>query len=321
MITEVGMPRWFGFAMAALVGACGGGGSPRGAPPAAPPGAPPAASAPVPTASPPEEAAPAARGPEPCGALNCRWFDTPEAAFEAALEGRPLVLAIGESHALKGTEGIQSTTRRFTESLLPLLAGRASDLVLELWIPDKKCKKKQVDQVAKQQKRVTEKQAAGNQNEFLTLGNTSKALGVQPHVLIPSCEEYDAIVKAGPDGIGQMLEMIARLTAVKTKVLLERNTKAAGETPKMVITYGGAMHNDLKPRPGREAWSYGPQLSAHTGGKYVELDLIVPQFIRDTPAWKALEWYPHFDAKKAPKRTTLYEVRPGSYTLIFPSER
>jgi len=324
---------WICLAAATALAACGGAPAGAGAPsPAAsaaapatataPPAAPPApaATAPAPAAAPaasPTAAtstAPTAPAPQPCGALGCLAFDTPERAFTHVLEGKPRVLAVGESHAQKGSEGIPSATRRFTEQLLPALSGRASDLIVELWAADPRCKKEQVAKVEKEQQAVTQSQAADNQNEFLTLGNEAKRLGIQPHVLRPSCEEYDAIVRAGPDAVGRMLEMIARLTTAKAKALLPP-ADAAG---KMVVAYGGALHNDVAPRPGRESWSFGPELSAHTGGKYVELDIIVREFIKDTESWRALPWYGHFDREKHPDQAVLLNVAPGSYVLVFP---
>ncbi|AUX45631.1 uncharacterized protein SOCE26_071260 [Sorangium cellulosum] len=121
-------------------------------------------------------------------------------------------------------------------------------------------------------------------------------------------------MRAGPDAVTAMLEMIARLTAVKAKALLARDA-AAG---KMVIAYGGALHNDVAPRPGRERWSFGPELSTFTGGKYVELDIIVREFIKDSETWRALPWYPHFDREEHPNKAVLFNPAPGSYVLIFP---
>ena len=114
-----------------------------------------------------------------------------------------------------------------------------------------------------------------------------------------------------------MLSMITRLTSQKARELLQRNESAG--SPKMVVAYGGALHNDLVPQKGREEWSYGPELSALTSGKYVEIDLIVPQFIQDTPSWGALPWFPYFDKETHPDKVTLYQPSPGSYVLIFPS--
>src|SRR5262245_36176227 len=80
-------------------------GQPGGAPPIAT--APPAASS---AAAAPSAAAPSGE----CAALGCRLFDTPADAFRAVLETKPLVIAIGEAHAQKGTEGIASSAKRFT---------------------------------------------------------------------------------------------------------------------------------------------------------------------------------------------------------------
>ncbi|WP_437721394.1 hypothetical protein [Sorangium sp. So ce861] len=315
---------------AALLAACGapaGGGAPAAgaasavavgpsAPSAAPQAAAPAASATAAAAATAATAAtaPAFPAPAPCGALGCLAFDAPAQAFAHVLQGSPRVLAVGEAHAQQGAEGVPSATRRFTELLLPALAGRASDLIVELWAVDPRCKKEQVARVEEEQKAVTQTQSAGNQGEFLALGSEAKRLGIRPHLLAPSCQEYDAIVRAGPDAVTAMLEMIARLTAAKAKALLGRED-AAG---KMVIAYGGALHNDVAPRPGRERWSFGPELSAATGGKYVELDLIVREFIKDSESWRALPWYPHFDREAHPDKAVLFNTAPGAYVLIFP---
>ncbi|WP_438032233.1 hypothetical protein [Sorangium sp. So ce204] len=306
---------------AAFLAACGApaGGAPSAdAPSASAPSASAAASgSSSPTAaSPPAPQAPAAASPAPapCGALGCLAFDTPAQAFARVLESGPRVLAVGEAHAQRGSEGVPSTTRRFTELFLPTLAGRASDLIIELWAVDPRCKKEQVARVEAEQRTVTQGQAAQNQDEFLALGHAAKRLGIRPHQLTPSCQEIDAIVRAEPDAVTAMLEMIARLTAADAKALLGRED-AAG---KMVIAYGGALHNDVAPRPGRERWSFGPELSAITAGKYVELDLIVREFIKESESWRALPWYPHFDREKHPDKAVLFNPAPGSYTLIFP---
>ncbi|WP_437950487.1 hypothetical protein WME98_06325 [Sorangium sp. So ce296] len=310
---------------AALLAACGapaGGGAPSAgaagaasavgpsAPSAAPQAAAPAASATAAAAA----TAPASPAPAPCGALGCLAFDAPAQAFAHVLQSGPRVLAVGEAHAQQGADGVPSATRRFTELFLPALAGRASDLIVELWAVDPRCKKEQVARVEEEQKAVTQTQSAGNQGEFLALGSEAKRLGIRPRLLAPSCQEYDAIVRAGPDAVTAMLEMIARLTAAEAKALLGREDAA----DKMVIAYGGALHNDVAPGPGRERWSFGPELSAATGGKYVELDLIVREFIKDSESWRALPWYPHFDREAHPDETVLFNPAPGAYVLIFP---
>ena len=284
----------------------------------------PPSTAPTPLASAPPAAstvaiAPSAAPPDDdCVALGCRLFDTPADAFRAILETKPLVIAIGEAHAQKGTEAIPSSAKRFTGELLPLLEGRASDLILELMAPPAGCKKT-TEVVATKQKVVTEKQTESAQSEYVIMGNEAKKRGLVPDLLRPTCADLDAIDKAGDDTIGTSLTTIARLTKTKVAQLLDRNAKASPD--RLVATYGGAMHNDLAPPPERALWSFGPELSARVKGRYVEIDLFVPEFILETESWKKLEWYPHFDRTKHPDKTTLFNPHPGSYVLIFPRTR
>ena len=284
---------------------------PSGAP-APPVSAPPAASSPAIAPSPSAVIAPPGAD---CVALGCRLFDTPADAFRAILETKPLVIAVGEAHAQKGTEAIPSSAKRFTGELLPLLEGRASDLLVELMAPPAGCKKT-AEVVAQKQKVVTEKQTETAQSEYVVMGNEAKKRGVVPDLLRPSCADLDAIDKAGDDAIGASLTTIARLTKTKVGELLDRNAKAAPE--RVIATYGGAMHNDILPPPERAVWSFGPDLSARVQGRYAEVDLFVPEFILDTDTWKKLEWYPHFNRNRHPDRTTLFNPHPGSYVLIFP---
>ncbi|MCA9624197.1 MAG: hypothetical protein KC731_34470 [Myxococcales bacterium] len=256
----------------------------------------------------------AAPAGKPCGALDCQLFDDPREALAVVLAEGPQVLAVGEAHAQRGAE-VASSTHRFTEQLLPLLADRASDLVIELMIADGKCGEAE-KKTSDAQKPVVEKQAENNQNEFVALGNASKARGVQPHVLRPSCDDYQAVAAAGPDGVPRMLEMIARLTDDLVGRILARNAKENRE--RMVLAYGGAMHNDVAPREGREPWSFGPSLRERTGGHYVELDIFVPEFIKESDTWRAFPWYPHYDRATMGDRTVLFRTGEGAYTLIFP---
>jgi hypothetical protein len=276
---------------------------------------PPAPLAPATAAPPPAPAANAAAPKiqgRPCGALNCLAFDTPQAAFAYVLQREPRVLAVGEAHAQQGSEKIASSTRRFAEQLLPLLAGRSKHIVIELLVAN--CKRETTSAVAKTQAPVTEHQAQSNQSQFLTLGTFAKRLGIEPQALTPSCAEYESVVAAGDDGVAGLLSLVAVQTEKSVEALLAEPNAA----PQIVVTYGGALHNDLHPRAGEESWSFGPKLSAASQGRYVELDLIVPEFVKDTDAWRNLPWFSAFDRDHLVDVTLLYEPTPSSFTLIFP---
>jgi hypothetical protein len=250
--------------------------------------------------------------PRACGAFDCLAFATPEAAFEYVLRGQPRVLAIGEAHAQQGTTGIRSSTRRFAEQLLPLLSGKSKHIVIELLLAN--CAKKTVERAAEAQAPVTEHQAKSNQNEFLTLGKYAQRLGIEPQALSPDCAEYERVADAGEAGVASLLGLVARQTESSVKTLLSQ----AADSTELILTYGGALHNDLYPRPGQEGWSFGPQLAAASQGRYLEIDLIVPEFVKDTEAWRALPWFAAFDREHLTNETLLYRPRPSSFALIFP---
>jgi hypothetical protein len=305
--------RTFVWLLVALAG-CAGATAPAPAPTATPVVS---ASIPVPAAAsiappPSAEVAPAAPQYRNCGDLNCKGFASSQAAFDYVLSERPRVLAVGEAHAQSGGPGGESSTKRFMEQLLPRLAPRASDLVIELWVANGSCGKVE-QKVATQQEAVTAPQAATNQNEFMELGHRAKALGIMPHALVPSCEQYQKISSAGAADIEEMLKMIKSVTQHDVETLLAQRAPE-----RLVVAYGGAMHNDLAPREGRADFSFGPELKAATSDHYVELDLVVPEQIKDTETWRALPWYGHYSLEKAGSEAYLYSWAPHAYVLLFP---
>jgi hypothetical protein len=249
-----------------------------------------------------------------CGA-GCKAFASAEAAFDHVLLERPRVLAIGEAHAQSAGPKLPSSTRRFMDALLPRLSPRGSDLVIELWVANGSCGKVE-QKVQEQQRAVTAPQAASNQNEFMELGHRAKALGIMPHALVPSCEQYQKIAGAGADDIAEMLTMLKTVTARDvTELLAKRGPE------RLVIAYGGAMHNDLVPRPGREAFTFGPELAEATSQGYVELDLVVPEQIKDNETWRALPWYSQYSPEKAGTDACLLSWAPHAYALVFPKSK
>jgi hypothetical protein len=239
-------------------------------------------------------------------------FPTAEAAFAYVLQSKPRILALGEAHAQEGTPGIRSSTRRFAEQLLPMLAGKAKHIVIELLVAN--CKQSTVAAVKQEQAPVTEHQAKSNQNEFLTLGKYAQRLGIEPQALSPDCGEYEAVVASGENSVSRLLELVAAQTTKAVELLLSQ-PDAAGN---VILSYGGALHNDLYPRPEQAAWSFGPKLAADSQGGYVELDLIVPEFVKDTEAWRNMPWFQAFDREHLSDEALLFRPAPGSFALIFP---
>jgi hypothetical protein len=263
----------------------------------------------------------------PCtsaGGPACYRFAKVEDAFSWVIAKDPLILAVGEAHAQKGTESIVSSTKRFSETLLPLVAPKSSDVVVELWAPDPKCRQ-EVQKVASVQKQVTEVQASGNQNEYLGLGTKARAVGMTPWLLRPTCDDFSMLADAGADAIDKMLGLVKRLTQTKIEELIAKQRKLG--VSKTVIAYGGALHNDLAPSPAMKDYTFGPELDRLVSGRYIELDLIVPEFVKKSATWEKLPWFPSFEADRAPasptggaarENVTLYATGDKSFVLIFP---
>ena len=254
---------------------------------------------------------PASAG-RPCGELDCRAFDTPRQAFEQALASAPRVVAVGEAHAQKAAPGVESATERFTRDLLPALAPRTQGIVIELLAPDRHCEQHEEQAVAERTKPVTAPQRETNQSEFVALGFAAKKLGIRAEPLIPTCDELKAVLHADSD-VGALLELIANITVRETFDFLDHQKPEAA-----IAIYGGLLHNDVSPKPGQEAWSFGPRIRDHAQGSYVEIDLIVPELIRNEAPWTDLPWFAHYDPTRAAGQTLLYRTGPTSFVLIFP---
>jgi hypothetical protein len=294
-------------------------------PPPAMTSSPPASAASTAPAAPPASAASTTAG-TPCGELGCVQFDTAKEAFlEAAYPstgttaGPPRVLAIGEAHAQKGATA-SSAAKRFTEDLLPALTGRASDLLVELMMPPTGCADAAAE-VRKKQAPATSRQAETNQNEYVTMGDRARALGIVPDLLRPSCADMDLVRSAGDQAIEASLELIARLCGTQALRLVDRDARSDADTDKAVVVYSGMLHNDLSPPPERAKWSYAPALDARVGGRLVSIDLVVPEFIVDDDTWRSLPWYAHYDRAKLGSRVTLFKLADRSYVLVFAEAR
>jgi hypothetical protein len=139
-----------------------------------------------------------------------------------------------------------------------------------------------------------------------------------PWLLRPSCDDFSSITDAGADAVPVMLGLVKRLTQQKVLQLMTKNVPAK----KLTIAYGGLLHNDVAPPPVSAAWSFGPELAKATNGKYVEIDLIVPEFVKENDSWRKFAWYDAFTSDTAPReKATLYTMAttPPSYALVFPS--
>lgn len=248
-----------------------------------------------------------------CGAFACRHFDTPAQAFAAVLEQKPLVLGLGEYHEIEGGPKVKSALKRFTESMLPKLKGKASDLIAETWITNGRCGKAEAE--AKEQIEKESERPATTEDEVVTMLKKASSLEIAPHILTVECEEYEDLLddKGEIDNV-KLLEMVTRLLQEKA----EKLAKAQGPDGRAVVIYGGALHNELSPSEELASFSFGPGLKEATKGRYVQLGLYVPEFIERDEDTRQMAWFPFFEKHVSTSKTLLITLAPDAFLLVFP---
>ncbi|MEW5740035.1 MAG: hypothetical protein AB1938_13970 [Myxococcota bacterium] len=253
-----------------------------------------------------------------CGGTPCATYRTAKEALAVVLAEQPSVLAVGEYHQLEGQPKVMSGVKRFTRELLPSLEGRAGSLVVETWMVNGRCgevEKKSVEAVKKTTKRPDE-----TEDEVTALLDASYKLGLANHILLLDCDDYRRILdeKGGLDA-EKTLVMVRE--KVEETALRVREKGEAGTPDKVLVLFGGALHNDLVPGKDDEAYVFGPALSKATDGGYVELDLLVPEFVSDDPQLVSQAWFQPALALSARGKVVLLSPSKGTWLLFFPKTK
>lgn len=223
----------------------------------------------------------------------------------------PRILGVGELHqVVDGPQG-PAAIDWFTEQLLPVLAPSATDLVIETWVFEGGCGEQ--EQVVVEALPEATNRPPETEDAIVRLARVARELGVTPHALELSCDDYEAVV--GPDG-GIVYE---QLLAVMTRELGALARQGLATPDARVILYGGAVHNDLHPRPALAAYSYATALAALEGGQaYMELDLYPPGMAAQQAGFADEAWFPLIDAT-GPDHLVLWERDPNSLVVLLPA--
>lgn len=98
---------------------------------------------------------------------------------------------------------------------------------------------------------------------------------------------------------------------------------AGGAPPgdRMILVYGGGLHNDLLPRAELAAYTFGPKVRDEQGGRYLEIDLYVPEYIERDPSMTKEPWFQLYKKRVRPGQTVVIRRLQGSYIIIFPRRR
>ena len=211
------------------------------------------------------------------------------AAIQATVPKDARVVGFGELHARVDRAQVPSALSRFTAAL-PAFGDRVSDLIVETWVIDPKCGQKAVETTAKVEKEV--KRPAATKNEITLLADAAKAAKVQPHAMTLQCKDYETL--APKNGEADPVAMLGLTTKELQRIAIsavKHRDRDPAHRP-WIALYGGALHNDRFPGAGTAEWSYAEMVDAATSGKYVEIDLIVPEFAEADKVSQEQPWFP-----------------------------
>jgi len=280
-----------------------------------------AAHAPPPTETTRDAGAPAATGAD-AGAAEAalpahhRVADAGAAIREILAATHPRVIGFGELHSRTDRAHVGSSLAHFTAEVLPVVKDQLSDLVLETWVVDPHCGETATKATAAVEHTMRRPEAT--KSELGQLVDAARAAGVQPHAMRMTCDDYARVAPKGkPVAVEVMLDLVTReLGRIAIEAVVHRDRHHA--TRRLVATYGGALHNDLYPADGVGQWSFARRVDDATGGRYVEVDLYVPELARADATSQKQPWFPILD-EAGPDHAVLIERGPRSYVVILPT--
>jgi len=221
------------------------------------------------------------------------------------------VVAFGELHQRTDrAAGVPSALSRFSQQVVPLFAGRASDLVLETWIPDRACGA-QATQASAAVESATARPVT-TKSEIATLVDQLHAAKIAAHAMKISCDDWAKVAPPGKE-----LDIEAMLTVI-TRELGRIAIEAAAAKHGLVLVYGGALHNDLYPNAGVEDWSFAAKVDGATSGGYEEIDLYVPEYAALDGMSQHEPWYPLL-AQAGPDHVVVIDRGPRSHIILLPT--
>jgi hypothetical protein len=237
------------------------------------------------------------------------------AALLATIPADARVIGFGELHARADRAQVRSALAAFTEAL-PSFGTRISDLVVETWIVDPKCGKQAV--TATKQIETDVKRPEATKSEIALLADAARAAKIQPHAMTLSCKDYEQLApeKGAPDLVAMLGLVTRELSRVAMSAIRYRDREP--EHRPWIALYGGALHNDRFPATAVAEWSYASAIDQASSNRYVEIDLIVPEFAEPDKPSQAQPWFP---LVAAADQVLVWKRGERSFVVVLPRTR
>jgi len=156
---------------------------------------------------------------------------------------------------------------------------------------------------------------ASTENEVVTLLRRAKQSGIEPRILQVACKDYQAIFGSGRVDYDRLL----RLTRDPTRNPDPRSPATTRQPPGCQLRRCDS--HDLHPSVELAPYAFGDVIAHAVDGKYLEIDLYVPEYIEKDPLIRREPWYQQYRRAFRPKLVVVVQRGPGSYAIIFPRRR
>jgi hypothetical protein len=235
-------------------------------------------------------------------------------ALRATIPETARVVGFGELHMRTDRAQVRSTLARFSEAGLPAIADKVSDLVIETWFVDKNCGSAAVEATARVE--TTMRRPEATKDDITILAETARKAGIQPHAMRLSCDDYQHAAPPGKDVDPVVLLDIAtrELGRVASEAVAHRDRQPQHRP--WIAVYGGAVHPARFPDAGVAEWSYAAKVDDATGGRFVEIDLIVPELAEADPVSQKQPWFAL--VRDADARVHVWKRGERSFVLVLP---
>lgn len=237
-----------------------------------------------------------------------RFADAGAAASAIIARADPLVVGFGEYHATTDGAKVVPSLTRFADDILPAIAAGAKGLVLETYVQQQGCG--QSATTAAKDVETTIKRPAETESHIMRLLRLSKAAGVQGYILERmSCADLAELYAGGEVDYAKLLALISERLGDKIEEVFERS---GGR----VLVYGGSMHNEAVPDPAFAEYSYAARVGALTGGRYLEIDFLVPELIAGDRFLPEQPWFATAMEEASADSVLVFRRSPASYVII-----
>lgn len=239
-----------------------------------------------------------------------RYPDAGAAASAVIARVDPLIVGFGEHHALITGAPVASSLSRFGDQILPVIAAGSISLVVESYVQDSDCGK--VATETAQHVETTLQRPVETENHIMRVLRLSKAAGVQGYILDKmSCDDLADLKSSGEVDYSKLLGLVTKRLGDRIEQVYE---KFGGE--KRVLVYGGSLHNEVAPPPALADYSYVPRVSRLAGGRYLEIDFLVPELIKDDEFLPEQPWFATAMEEANPDTVLVFERGPNSYVIV-----